>query len=53
MKNIGDGKKRVGSRVLNALGGIQGHFEVLNDGRMRERAELMKSLESTPVCPWI
>ena len=50
MKNIGDGKKRIGSRVLNALGGIQGHSEVLNDpvriGRMRERAELMKSLES-------
>jgi hypothetical protein len=31
MKNIGDGKKRIGSRVLNALGGIQGHSEVLND----------------------
>ena len=50
MKNIGDGKKLIGSRVLNALGGIQGHSEVLNDpvriGRMRERAELMKSLES-------
>ena len=50
MKNIGDCKKRIGSRVLNALGGIQGHSEVLNDpvriGRMRERAELMKSLES-------
>mmetsp|Transcript_3338 Transcript_3338/g.5515 ORF Transcript_3338/g.5515 Transcript_3338/m.5515 type:complete len:81 (+) Transcript_3338:680-922(+) len=37
-KNVGDGEKRIGSRVLNALGGMQGHSEVLNDpvrmGRM-------------------
>ena len=50
VKNIGDGKKRIGSRVPNALGGIQGQSEVLNDHvrmqRMRERAELIKSLES-------
>jgi len=50
MNNIGNGKKRIGSRVLNALGGIQGHSEILNDpvrmGRMKEKAELMKSMES-------
>ena len=50
MKDIGDGRNKRGARVMNALGGMQGQSELLNNPerlqRMKSRAELMKSLES-------
>ena len=50
MKDIGDGKNKRGARVMDALGGMQGQCELLNNPerlqRMKSRAELMKSLES-------
>ena len=50
LRTIGDGTKKIGSSVLNLLGGMQGQSELLNApgrlNRMVDRVELMKSNES-------